>query len=101
MTHDWEPCQLPNMVNDSSFGALSHYWHVYDSQIRKDRQNLTLMTVGNLVSCPIWLMTLPSEHCHIGGKFMVTKFKKLTAEPNPNDTIGNLVSCQIWLMTLP
>ena len=68
MTHDWEPCQLPNMVNDSSFGALSHYWHVYGSQIRKDRQNPIRKkaaepnpydTIGNLVSCQIWLMTLP------------------------------------------
>ena len=68
MTHDWEPCQLPNMVNDSSFGALSHYWHVYGSQIRKGRQNPIRKktaepnpndTIGNLVSCQIWLMTLP------------------------------------------
>ena len=45
MTHDLEPCQLvPNMANDSSKRALPHWLHVYCSQIKKDRQNLTLMT---------------------------------------------------------
>ena len=24
----------------------------------------------------MWLMTLPSEHCHTGGIFIVSKFKK-------------------------
>ena len=33
------------MVNDSSFRALSHWWRVNGSQIKKaDRQNLTLVT---------------------------------------------------------
>ena len=25
---------------------------------------------------PMWLMTLPSEHCHTGGVFMAAKLKK-------------------------
>ena len=53
-----------NMVNDTSFRALSYWWHVYGSQIKKktDRQNLTLMTlnVEPWKLGPIWLMTLPS-----------------------------------------
>ena len=28
----------PNMVNDSSFTALSHWRHVYGSQVKKKRQ---------------------------------------------------------------
>ena len=41
MTHDWEPCQLvPNMANDSSIRALSHWQHVYGSifLLKKKRQ---------------------------------------------------------------
>ena len=62
------------MVNESSFRALSHWQHVYGSQIKKDRQNLTQMTeLGTLSVVHIWLMTLPSEHCYTGGMFMVAK----------------------------
>ena len=63
-----------NMVNGSSFRALSHLWRIHGSQIkRKDRQNLTLMNLnGELCQLgPIWLMSLSSEHCHTGGVFMV------------------------------
>ena len=39
MTHDREPCQLvPNMANDSSIRALSHWQRVSGSQIKKKRQ---------------------------------------------------------------
>ena len=52
------------MVSDSSFRVLSHMWRVHGSQIKKDGQNLTLMTL-NVEHChwgSIWLMSLPSEH---------------------------------------
>ena len=64
------------MVNDSPMGALSRWWRVYGSQIKnKDKQNLTLMTpIWELCQlAQIWLMTLPLEHCSIGGVFMVAK----------------------------
>ena len=44
ITHDREHCPLvPNMANDSSIRALTHWQRVYGSQIKKDRLNLTLM----------------------------------------------------------
>ena len=33
---------------------------------------------------PMWLRTLPSEHCHTGGVFMVSKFINRQTLPNPN-----------------
>ena len=50
-----------NMVKEFAFRSLSHWWHVYGSQIKRktNRQNLTLMTL-NVELCqldPIWLMT--------------------------------------------
>ena len=39
MTQDREPCQsVPNMANDSSIRALSHWQRVYGSQIKTKRQ---------------------------------------------------------------
>ena len=36
---------------------------------------------------PIWLMILPSEHCHTGDMLMAAKLKKdRQTEPNPNDS---------------
>ena len=77
------------MVNDSPFGALSHWQRVYGSQIEnKDKQNLTLMTpISKLCQlAQIWLMTLPWEHCCTGSVFMVAKLKKKTSKTNPNDS---------------
>ena len=61
----------PDVVNDSPFRALSHWWHVY----KTDRQNLTLITLNWV---PIWLMALPAEHCHTGGVFIAVKCRKKT-----------------------
>ena len=34
----------PSIVNDSSFVSLSRWWRVCESQIKKNRLNLSLMT---------------------------------------------------------
>ena len=39
-----------NMVNDFSFGALSHWRQACGSQIKKDRLNLTLITLLGTLS---------------------------------------------------
>ena len=78
----------PNIANDYSFTAWSHWQRIYGSQIKKDRLNLTLMT-HDRESCqlvPIWLMPLHLEHGHTGTVFMVAKLKKRQAKPNPNDS---------------
>ena len=65
-----------NMVNDFSFGALSHWRRVCGSQIKKKRQAEPIPNDSQLETLsvvPIWLMTLPSEHCYTGGMFMVNK----------------------------
>ena len=67
------------MVNDTSFRALSHWWHVYGSQIKKDRQTVpnpndsqcgTLKVGSNMVNDSSFM------HCHTGCMFMAAKLKK-------------------------
>ena len=53
---------------------------------------------------PIWLMALPSEHCHTGGVFTVAKLKKKSDRQNLTLMTLNVEPCQlgpIWLMILP
>ena len=70
----------------------------------KDIQNLTLMSL-NVEPCqlgPLWLMALPSEHCHNGDVLMAAKLMKSHTEPNPNESqCGTLSAGPIWLMNLP
>ena len=63
------------MVNDSSFRALSDWPHVYGNQIKKRQAepNPSDSQLRTLSVVPIWLMKLPSEHCHTGRMLMVTK----------------------------
>ena len=79
------------MVNDTSFRALSYWWHVYGSQIKKkdrqtepnpnDSQCGTLKVGSNMVNDSSFM------HCHTGGVFMAAKLKKdRQTEPNPNDS---------------
>ena len=71
----------PNMANDYSFTAWSHWQRINGSKIiKKDRLNLTLMT-HDREPCqlvPIWLMTLHLEHGYTNSVFMVAKLKKRT-----------------------
>ena len=41
---------------------------------------------------PIWLLTLPSEHCHTGGVFMVAKLKNRQTLPNPSGSKCGILS---------
>ena len=41
---------------------------------------------------PIWLMTLHLEHGQTSSIFMVAKFKKRQAKPNPNDSRSRTLS---------
>ena len=79
----------PNVVNNSPFRALLHWWHVYCSKIKKkDRQNLTLRSLAR-EPCQlvlIWLVLIYLKHCHTGAVCMVAKFEKRLAKPNPNDS---------------
>ena len=50
---------------------------------------------------PIWLMTIPLQHCHTGSVFMVAKLKK--DRLSLTQMTYDLKPCQfipIWLMTL-
>ena len=51
----------------------------------------------------MWLMTLPSEHCHTGGIFIVSKFKKKDGQiiTLDNTRLGTFLFGPTLLMTLP
>ena len=90
MTHDQEPRQLvPNMANDSSLRALSHWQRVYGTKLKKDRPNLTLMTqdwepcqlVPNMANDSSIRALLHWQRVY-GSQIK----KKRQAKPNPNDS---------------
>ena len=80
MTLNVEPCQLsPIWLMILPSKALSHWWHVYGSQIKKDRQTVpnpndsqcgTLKVGSNMVNDSSFM------HCHTGCMFMAAKLKK-------------------------
>ena len=84
----------PNMSNDYSFTAWSHWQRILVAKLKKDRLNLTLMT-RDREPCqlvPIWLMPLHLEHGHTSSVFMAAKLKKRQAKPNPYDSRSRTLS---------